>query len=540
MRIAVYVRVSTIRQAQTQNNEQQLERLQSYISERGWELPLTNVFRDDGYSGSQLKRPGLDKLRDKIASGELDLILITAPDRLARNYVHQVLLLDELQRFGCGVEFLERPMAETAHDQLLLQIRGAVAEYERTLITERMRRGRMIKMKAGLILPWTRPPFGYRLDSERPRDPGRVRLDEAEAAIVGEIFAFYLNEGTTLYGLVRHLEALNITSQSGQKIWSTATLKGILTNPTYTGQVYGGRMQYRPPKIRRSSTHPMGKPHGSVIWVSPEEWIPIAKVPAIVTEEEFARVAAKLAQNRLLAKRNNKTHNYLLRAMVSCGWCKQACSGRCLPSGNSYYLCPSRVRARHLRPDPHCPSRYIPVQQLDDLVWKDLYNLLLNPQQIKIALERAHSGSWMPQALQARRENINKGKSSLQRQLERLTEAYLAAAIPLAEYQKRRRELEQKQVIFEQQLKELEREVDRQMEFATMDSSIENFCQRVQDGLESASFEQKRQLVELLIDRVIVKDDQIEIHYVIPTSTKNEQVRFCHLRSDYLYNPSSW
>ena len=110
---------------------------------------------------------------------------------MARNYVHQVLLVEELQRHGAEVEFLDRPMSQDPHDQLLLQIRGAVAEYERTLISERMRRGRLAKLRAGSLLPWTRPPYGYRLDPDRPRDPAGVRLDEAEAAVVRDLFAWY-------------------------------------------------------------------------------------------------------------------------------------------------------------------------------------------------------------------------------------------------------------------------------------------------------------------------------------------------------------
>ncbi len=112
------------------------------------------------------------------------MLLVSAPDRLARKYVHQVLLLEELQGRGCRVEFLERPMSQDPNDQLLLQIRGAVAEYERTLITERMRRGRLAKLRAGQLLPWMRVPFGCRTDPERPRDPQGLRLDEYEAALV--------------------------------------------------------------------------------------------------------------------------------------------------------------------------------------------------------------------------------------------------------------------------------------------------------------------------------------------------------------------
>ena len=128
MRIAAYVRVSEHRQVQMQTIEQQLERLQSHSQTQDWSWQQVQIFRDDGYSGASLKRPGLDHLRDQAARAELDLVLITAPDRLARKYVHQVLLIEELQRCGCRVEFVERPMSEDPHDQLLLQIRGAVAE----------------------------------------------------------------------------------------------------------------------------------------------------------------------------------------------------------------------------------------------------------------------------------------------------------------------------------------------------------------------------------------------------------------------------
>jgi site-specific DNA recombinase len=153
---------------------------------------------DQGYSGATLRRPGLEGLRDLLAAGRVERILITAPDRLARNSVHQVLLIEELQRFGAVVEFLDRAMSPDPHDQLLLQIRGAVAEYERTLIAERMRRGRLRKLQAGLLLPWTRVPYGFRVHPDRPRDPAGVRVDPAEGAVIGQIFTQYLQEGSTL------------------------------------------------------------------------------------------------------------------------------------------------------------------------------------------------------------------------------------------------------------------------------------------------------------------------------------------------------
>src|ERR687894_686458 len=173
MRTGIYARVSTQRQAQADGMAQQLDRLQAHALRQGWTVRAEHIFRDDGYSGANLKRPGLEWLRDRAAMRELDRVLITAPDRLARNYVHQVLLLEEITATGCEVEFLDRPVNQDPHDQLLLQIRGAVAEYERSLIAERTRRGRLRKLQAGILLPWTTPPFGYRVDPDRPNQQSK-------------------------------------------------------------------------------------------------------------------------------------------------------------------------------------------------------------------------------------------------------------------------------------------------------------------------------------------------------------------------------
>jgi site-specific DNA recombinase len=129
MEVALYVRVSTTRQQQQQTIEQQLDRLQAHVAAHtDWHLAEEHIYRDDGYSGAKLNRPGLDRLRDRAALAAFELVVMTAPDRLARNDVHPMLLLDELAQRGCQVEFLERPMSQDPHDQLVLQIRGAVAE----------------------------------------------------------------------------------------------------------------------------------------------------------------------------------------------------------------------------------------------------------------------------------------------------------------------------------------------------------------------------------------------------------------------------
>jgi site-specific DNA recombinase len=536
MSTAIYARVSTERQTLAQTIEQQVERLTAHVHAQGETLRSEDIFRDDGYSGATLNRPGLDRLRDRVKEATIERVIITSPDRLARNYVQQMVLLEEFEQAGCRIEFLDQPLGQDPQAHLLLQIRGAVAEYERTLITERMRRGRQMKLRAGILLPWTIPPYGYRVHPDRPRDPAGVQIEPVEGAIVQEVFARYLEADGTLLGLAKHLLRLGITSPRGNRRWSAASLHGLLSNPAYTGKVYVGRTHARPARIRRSATHSLGKPAHSQVPTSPETWILVATIPPLIPQDNFDRVQAKLALNKRQAPRNNKAHHYLLRALVSCGVCQSACIARTTMHGHSYYVCRCAAQPIYSQHDHRCEARYSPAQQLDTLVWQDLCELLTSPKSIAYALERAHGGHWLPQELQARKEALRKGQVSLANQLERLTEAYLQGVIPLAEYQRRRQACEQKQHGLATQERQLETQVDRQGAFMEMVQSITAFCQRVQAGLAHATFAQKRTLVELLIDRVLVANGEVEIRYALPTHPRSETTRFCHLRQDYFHH----
>jgi site-specific DNA recombinase len=537
MNIAVYVRVSTQRQAQAQTIEQQLDSLQNYHKAQGWPWQEEHIFRDDGYSGAKLRRPGLDQLREQVGRATFDRVVITAPDRLARNYVHQMLLIEEFERGGCQVEFVDRPMSHDPHDQLLLQIRGAVSEYERSLIAERMRRGRRQKYLAGGLLPWTRAPYGYRVDPARPRDPAGVRLEPAEAAIVAELFSIYLQEGKSLKAETQRLTSLGVLSPAGKTRWNQATIRGILTNPVYTGTVYIGRSRPTEARGRHSALVPIGRDRGGHVQTSQQEWTAVTQVPAIISQEQFDLVQTKLSHNQQFARRNNTSYPYLLRAMVSCGACRLGCVGRSSRGGYAYYVCVGRSHGTISHRDEKCLARSVPVEQLDELVWQDVCEMLTHPDMIATALYRAQGGQWLPQELQARRENLRKARVSLEQQMERLTDAYLAGVLQLEEYRRRKLELEQRLSVIAEQKRQLEANVGHHDQLAGMVQSIKAFCQRVEIGLSGATFEQKRQLVELLIDRVVVTGEEVEIRYAIPTSPKGETIRFCHLRLDYFDGP---
>ena len=534
MRVAAYARVSTTRQALAQGIEQQLDRLRAAAAERGWDLEDQHVYRDDGYSGARIGRPGLDRLRDHAALAELDVVLVTAPDRLARNYVHQVLLIDELAGRGCQVEFPGRPMSADPHDQLLLQIRGVVAEYERTLIAERMRRGRQAKLRAGTLLPWTTAPFGYRLDPERPRRADAVRTDPGEAALVAQLFDWYLEPQATVYQLARRLTDLGVPAPRGGPRWNVASVRGILRNPSYAGRALSNRTQVAPARSRKSAMLPAG-PGVSHAPRPEEDWIAVP-VPPVVSEQAFAQVQAKLDANQQGAARNTR-HEYLLRALISCGACRLGCTGRQTAAGDRYYLCRGRTDPLRVAQGQRCTARYIPAGQLDELVWADLCALLTDPAQAARALAQAQGGAWLPQELQARQATIGQALGQLDRQQQRLLDAYLAEVVTLPELDRKRQDLDRRRDTLLAQQRQLDAAARQKLELGAVAHGIEAFCQTIRAGLATATFEQRRQLAELLIDRVIVADGQVDIHYVLPTSPDGPHRPFCQLRKDHLNGP---
>src|SRR5277367_5147900 len=160
--VALYARVSSESQARDNTIASQVTALRERIAADGFQLEPDHNYVDEGYSGAILFRPALERLRDAIAGGQVERIYVHAPDRLARRYAHQVLLIDEFRRAGTEVVFLNHPIGGTAEDDLLLQVQGVIAEYERAKILERGRRGRRHAARSGSVSALTGAPYGYR------------------------------------------------------------------------------------------------------------------------------------------------------------------------------------------------------------------------------------------------------------------------------------------------------------------------------------------------------------------------------------------
>jgi len=222
--VALYARVSSDRQAQQATIDSQLAALKEKALADGHVLLPGDICVDNGYSGATLLRPALERLRDCAASGAVDLVYVHSPDRLARRYAYQALLLDEFSRQGIDVKFLNGPSGESAEDELLVQVQGVIAEYERAKILERCRRGKLHRARQGLVNPLSGAPYGYLYIRKTDTEPSRYEILLDEARIVRQIFEWLVNEQQSIGEIVKTLNKEKIATRNGASHWDRSTV----------------------------------------------------------------------------------------------------------------------------------------------------------------------------------------------------------------------------------------------------------------------------------------------------------------------------
>lgn len=520
MQIALYARVSTERQERQQTVDSQLAALRCWAAELGHDVLPLYVFVDEGYSGSRLDRPALDRLRDAAREGEVDAVAVLTPDRLARKYVHQMLLLDELRRAGCDVLFVQRPISDDPNDQLLLQIQGAVAEYERALLGERFRRGKLQKARSGQYVGG-RPPYGYRYVPRAEAAPGHLVIDEAEADLVRMLYPWLIDEEMTIRQILKRLNDGPWWPRSGRTVWSASVVHHILADPIYGGTAYSNRYRYVPPKRPRAMRGPRASDASCRQLKPREEWIPVP-VPAIVDQVTRDHAEAQLARNAALSFRNNTKYSYLLRCLLTCASCGLAMFGTTYRANatrgreHRYYKCHGKDPILSAR-ETICQRRPVRAEELETAVWSHVVQLLNDPARLIAQFHSAATTATMGDARErADDERLAARISRVGREDARLLDAYQADVISLDELGQRRKLLAaQRAVLVEQrdQQARLRREGARAQEVLT---DLTAFCDRIRSRLHAITFAEKQTILQLLVERVVVGDDTLEIRHVIP------------------------
>jgi site-specific DNA recombinase len=382
----VYVRVSTEDQAQKYSLDAQLEACRR----RALELGATEVleFSDPGISGELLERPGLGRLRDAVGSGRVDLLVALDPDRLARKLGLQIALTEELERAGCRLDFVEFEWKNTAEGQLYYHMRGAFAQYEKAKIKRRTAYGRVQKARRGQ-LPLRFQPYGYTFDAV----DDTLRVNEAEAVVVREMFRCVVEESMGPNAIARRLQLLGVPTPAGAVVWYRSTVARMLRNPVYTGRFLANRYDTTGMGLNRQ----VEPAHRVRPKLRPEaEWIAVP-VPALLEAEVWERAQAALyGARRLWGGRGRSA--YLLSGRMVCGECGAPMHG--CRTYRRYYTCRSSDGARRTG----C-GHWVPADPLEQQVWAAVWKAVFDPVSLREAYQAYGSSgvedevAWVDQAL---------------------------------------------------------------------------------------------------------------------------------------------
>jgi len=525
MRAALYARVSTDKQAEKYGIPSQIEALRRRCLERGRNIVSDmdrEAFVDDGFSGSELNRPALNRLRELVQQGQVDVVMAYDPDRLSRNLTDLLLLDNEFTRYGAKLEFITQEMDTSPEGKMFFAIRGAVGQYEREKIKERTMRGLREKGRQGKVLGGSCAPFGYRYNKDR----ATLEEDPETAKTLRLIFHIFVNENLSLQGLASRLNHLQIrTAKSGVQ-WRASTLSAMLRNETYAGRLHQFRRYRVEPKSKVKSFTRDKKT--STVLRPKEEWTTVRVAP-LLSMELFEATQRKLRRNAELASRNAK-REYLLSGLLYCSQCGGRMGGHAI-HGVPYYQCYRRYKTDNIplnadeQPTP-CSCPQIKTAAIEPLVWDAIARLIRDP-------------DFLIEELHHRNDNDSETREMLERELElcqtklraipveqkRLVEGYRKGLYTDFMMREDMELIQKEQGELEKRKAELERQLAQRRLTQSQEVQIRSLTEKIGVGLDNLDFTGKRELLRLLVERVSYNGQGVEIFTIIPLGDQLHPIR---------------
>lgn len=508
---AVYARVSGDRQKKEETIKSQLDAIQTYAKTKNYNIVKDWIFQDEAEKGQFLDRPGLDALRDLARDGGPDVIIVYEPDRLVRRNVYQTFLIEEFEKAGVSVEFVKIKSPETPEDQLALNVMGAFAEYERTKIIDRCRRGRLYKAKTGNLSVIPRAPYGYNHKNDSQTDT--YEIDPEKSNIVKEIFFLYTRQQYSLGAICNHLDGKNIPTPKNGKHWERATIRDILKNETYIGTAYFGKTEkYEgvPNRIIRCNGKKIKKNHHARKERSKDLWIPMT-VPGFISESDFHEAQKLLDANKKFSQRNTKELS-LLQGILVCNKCGRSFYKK-IRGNASYYICSSSCQ----KSLPKCGTKPLNLQKLDSYVWNEVIKLLKDPTYLEQEIARRIDESKQNISKHLQEEKVEKELAQLEKAKDKLLDAYQNGnCLTLDELRDRIEKIKSKKEGLEADLKKIkELEVEREREI-DIKASLEYLEKKLVASSTELPAKEKQKVVRLLIEEIVISDELIQIKHCIP------------------------
>jgi len=521
---AFYARVSSEQQAAAHTIESQLAALTEHARSDGTPVPAERQFVDEGYSGATLVRPALDRLRDLAAAGVINRIYVHSPDRLARNYAYQVLLIDEWRRAGVEIIFLNRPLGQSPEDDLLLQVQGIVAEYERAKIMERSRRGKKHAAQSGSLNVMSCAPFGYRHVSVRDGG-GQARFEPVpeQARIVKHVFEWIGRDRCSLGEVCRRLQEAGARTQSGKSIWSRQVVWHMLQNPAYYGKAAYGKtrmmprangVRLRPPRGRPAEPRKAHIPRDT----DPKDWVFIP-VPALIEPALYQAAHRQLQENRTRARVRRRRPGHLLQGLLGCAECGYAYYGKTTRQRGAggrlrdfiYYRC-SGTDGPRFGGERICDNPQIKGEFIEAAVWAEVCGLLKNPQRLEQEHHQRFAVGGRPESLEVLKAQLGK----LQRGVERLIDSYSGGVIDKDQFMSRLSRTKSHIAEVEARLHTDAEGADRQQELRLVADHFRRLAVHLGPGLKGADWSRRREIIRSLVQRVEIGRATITIVFRVP------------------------
>ena len=527
IRAAFYARVSSEQQATAHTIESQLAALSERAQADGSPVPLERQFVDDGYSGATLVRPAMDRLRDLAAVGGVDRIYVHSPDRLARNYAYQVLLIDEWRRVGVEIVFLNRSLGQSPEDDLLLQVQGIVSEYERAKIMERSRRGKKHAAQRGSLNVMSHAPYGYRYITVHDGQ-GQARFEPIpeQADVIRDIFTWVGRERCSLGEVCRRLQGAGELMATGKRIWSRQTVWHILQNPVYQGTAAYGKTHMMP-RTRKSRPRPSrGRPaeprrSHSAIAVDQQEWV-FVPAPAVVDRALFDAAQGQLRENRTRARLGPRRPGHLLQGLTCCALCGYAFYGKTTRQrGRGHrmrdfrcYRC-SGTDAYRFGGERICSNTQIRAESLEAEIWENVCKIVRNPGSLQQEDQDSIQRKELPEnvdALRAQRQKLRRG-------LERLIDSLAEGVIDKDQFTSRMNRTKARMADIDKKIGTQAADEELRTHVRSVMNRLAELSTHLQSQLNDADWATKREIVRALVQRIEIGPTKVAVVLRLPTGT---------------------
>ncbi|MEQ8169770.1 MAG: recombinase family protein [Candidatus Eremiobacterota bacterium] len=462
-RVAIYIRVSTQEQAEAGYSvPEQKEKLINHCKAQGW--MIYDIYIDPGYSGENLARPALQKLISEVEN--FDIVLVYRLDRLSRRVLDACRFIEEIFQSNhiTFVSLTESINTATPNGLMIFHMIASVAQNERMTIKERLKMGKEGRAKEGLY-HGSGTPIGYDYIE------GKLIINEYEALQVREIYYLYL-QGHGTRKIAEILRSKGYKHKKGSWIHGSSVVN-VLKNPIYTGQIR----------------------HKNSIFQGQHE--------PIISKETFNQVKA-IRRNRKSMNTKVYTPNSLLSGMLFCGFCggryaiRLGCD-RTKTKNYRYYTCYSRNGTRHMVKDPNCKNKIWREENLDSIIEKKILHLSIEEFKVK-----------SPEKKEPVREKkiIEKRIEDLNKKINKLLDLYqVDSTAEIKEIGERIRNLHEEKKALEETLEGYKEEKKP----VIINKEFKNFINAVPDAWKNSSLQEKRKILEILIEKVVVKNEEIKI-----------------------------